>query len=140
MTHFITGPRGLAAALLAATVEGGGYGWALAKMLLALLAVCAIAFLALRFALRRLAGTTGARSPAGTMEVVDRCPLEGQSALWLVRVGERYLLLGSGGGTLAKVAELDRRPQRAAASPTPRFVDILRGRAGRRDGPGRGGS
>jgi flagellar biogenesis protein FliO len=110
--------------------EPVGYGWALLKMVGALLIVCLLAYLALRLARRHLAGGGG----NGAVRVIERCALSGRHSLWLVEVGGRCLLLGTSdapGGPVCKLAELD-AAQLPPRDPPPRgrsFWEILqRGR------------
>lgn len=108
-----------------------GYGWALLKMLGALLLVCVLAYLVLRFARRPAA------RGAGAVRVVERCPLSARHSLWVVEVGGRCLLLGTSdapGGPVCKLAELDgtQLPPREPAPRARSFWEILqRGRGAR---------
>lgn len=109
-----------------------GYGWALLKMVGALLLVCLLAYLALRLARRHLAGGAGF---GGAVRVVERCPLSSRHSLWVVEVGGRCLLLGTSdapGSGVCKLAELDpgQLPPRPVEPPRGRsFREILqRGR------------
>ena len=52
---------------IAGPTEPVGYGWALLKMVVALIVVCLLAYLALRLARRRLPGAAG-----GAVRVVER--------------------------------------------------------------------
>ncbi|MDB4929326.1 MAG: hypothetical protein JWM10_1810 [Myxococcaceae bacterium] len=78
-------------------------GAALAQTLIALGAVCALAWWLLRWAARRGVG----RSPAGVIEVVDRVALDPRRSLLVVRVGPKVLLLGGSDGSLSLLSELD---------------------------------
>ena len=89
-------------------------GAALAQTLLALGAVCALAWWTLRWAARRGVG----RGPAGVIDVVDRVALDPRRSLVVVRVAGRALLLGAGDGPLTLLAELD-----PAALPPPPTKD-----------------
>lgn len=78
---------------------------ALVQTLLALAAVCVLAWVVLRWASRRGLGIHGGR---GRVQVLERTPLEPRRALYLVRIGDRVLLLGAGEGASPTVlAELD---------------------------------
>jgi len=134
---------GFSALLLLGASEGPGiapegYGWALAKMLLALTAVCLLAYLVLRGARRWMS----ARAQGERVRILERCPLSSRHSLWLVEVGGRFLLLGSSdtpGGAVTRLAELDPREVVPAQTPTPpraSFRELLR-RAGA--GPSSGG-
>lgn len=76
-----------------------GYGAALAQTLLTLVAVCALAWWALRWGARRGLG-------GGRVEVLDRTPLDARSTLFVVRIGKRVLVLGAGPQSVTTLAEL----------------------------------
>lgn len=81
----------------------GGYGVALLQTLLALAAVCVLAWALLRFGARRGVGVS-----RGRVRVLERVPLDHRRALYLVGIGERVWLIGVGdGGAPALLAELD---------------------------------
>jgi flagellar protein FliO/FliZ len=81
----------------------GGYGVALLQTLLALAAVCILAWVVLRWSARRGLGVG-----RGRIRVLERVPLEGRRALYLVAIGERVLLIGAGeGGAPSLITELD---------------------------------
>ena len=98
---------GLSGALQVAASSPGaelGYGWALAKMLLALVVVCVAAYLALRYGLKRLGqGRTG----AGLVRVIERRPLSSTRAVSVVEIAGRYLVVGEAEGGISTLAELD---------------------------------
>ena len=81
-----------------------GYGLALIKMVVALAVVCALAYLFLRYGVGRLfkASTTGR-----AISVVDRCPLGGGKALWIVQAERRRFLLATAESGVNVVAELE---------------------------------
>lgn len=82
----------------------GGYGVALLQTLLALGAVCVLAWVVLRWTARRGLGLGAGRR----VKVMERVPLDGRRALYLVEVGGRVLLLGAGDSSApAVLAELD---------------------------------
>lgn len=82
----------------------GGYGIALLQTLLALAAVCVLAWVVLRWSAKRGLGGAGRR-----VKVLERIPLDARRALYLVQIGERVLLLGGGDGAaptlIAELAE-----------------------------------
>lgn len=90
----------------------GGYGAALLQALLALAAVCLLAWVVLRWLARR--GFGGASTGGGRIEVIERISLDARRSLYLVRVGERVWLLGAGEGAaptaLAELAPEDVPP------------------------------
>ncbi|MDQ3035193.1 MAG: flagellar biosynthetic protein FliO, partial [Myxococcota bacterium] len=71
----------------------GGYGITLLQTLLALGAVCLLAWVVLRWAAQRGLGigATGTR-----VRVIERVPLDARRTLWLVQLGEKVLLIGAG--------------------------------------------
>lgn len=90
-------------ALLQSTAPGG-YGVALLQTLLALAAVCILAWVVLKWSARRGLGL----GRGGRVRVIERVPLDGRRSLYLVEIGERVLLIGAGeGGAPALLAELD---------------------------------
>jgi flagellar biogenesis protein FliO len=77
------------------------------RTLLALAGVCGVAWFGLRSLARR--GYRGAdKASATAVRVLARVPLETRKSLYLVRAGERVLLIGTGdAGPPALIAELD---------------------------------
>lgn len=83
----------------------GGYAMDLLRAILALAAVCLLAWVALRWAARF--GFGKGRS-GGRIEVLERTVLDPRRSLYLVKLGERVLLIGTGdGGSPSLLAELD---------------------------------
>lgn len=70
----------------------GGYGVALLQTLLALAAVCVLAWIVLRWTARRGFGLGSGKR----VRVLERVPLDGRRALYLVEIGDRVLLIGAG--------------------------------------------
>ncbi len=82
----------------------GGYGAALLQGLLALVAVSILAWVVLRWAAKVGFGRV---PPGRSMALLDHMPLDARRALYLVRVGPRFLLLGVGEGDAPRLlAEL----------------------------------
>lgn len=107
----------------------GGYGLALVQTLLALAAVCVLAWVVLRWSARRGLGTG-----RGRVRVIERTPLDGRRSLYLVEVGERVLLIGAGdGGAPSVLAELDPAELPPAPAPPPSLPDLLARWRSRRD-------
>lgn len=81
----------------------GGYGGMLLQMLVALAVVCALAFVILKWGLKRLVagGSAGAR-----MQVLERLPIEPRRSVVVVRVGARTLVLGSSEAGVELLTEL----------------------------------
>lgn len=112
--------------------DSGGGAAALASFLWMLVCVVLIIGLAYWFT-RYMAGrgAMGAFSAGRRMEILDRLPLGRDQSVILARVGERYLLLGTGSAGVTLLAELTgeeaaawRRPE-AADGPRPGFKDAF---------------
>lgn len=82
-----------------------GLGSMLLQMLVALGAVCLIAWAILKWGVSRLVGGTG--DDDGPIEVVARKPVGPESAVLIVRVGPRILILGDGEDGMSRLGELD---------------------------------
>ncbi|MBI2346367.1 MAG: FliO/MopB family protein [Deltaproteobacteria bacterium] len=81
------------------------FTWLFIKMMAVLAAICVGAVLVLRYVVPRLPiGRRMARSQQ--LQVLTRVPLGGRRDLWLVRVGQRYFLLGAGDPGVRCLAEL----------------------------------
>jgi len=109
-----------------------GYAWLLAETLVALVAVCLLALVALRWGLRRL-GVPGAAMEGGRIHVLERVAVDPRRSLLLVSVGPRILLVGTGDGPMTMLAEID--PATLPALPakkTVAFREILARALGRR--------
>lgn len=107
----------------------GGYGAALLQALLALAAVCILAWIVLRWSAQRGIGLAAGRR----VEVLERVALDARHSLHLVRIGERVLLVGVGDGAAPNLlAEL---PASEVEIPEPRatrsFLEAWRARASR---------
>lgn len=104
-----------------------GYGAFLVQSALVLIAVCALAWLVLRFGLRRLYAPSANGSP---IRVIARAALEPRRNLYIIEVGGKTLLVGSTeSGPLSTLAELD--PAAISTSPAPpsakrSFIEIFR--------------
>ncbi len=118
---------------------------------LATVAVFGAALAVAVFGVRRL----GIASARGPLEIVARQPLDGRRAIYLVRVGERVLIVGATDASLTRLgstsvdalrraapqAEIDparawgdepsRSSQPGAATPSGRFRDVLSRALGR---------
>lgn len=89
----------------------------LLRTLLALAGVCVLGWFSLRWLARR--GFGGAKlGPHPGLRVLRRLPLEPRTNLYLVRAGQRLLLIGtSDGGPPRLIAELDETALGPDASP-----------------------
>lgn len=113
----------LAPASAPSVPEPVAYGGALLRMLAALVVVCVLAYVLLRYGLRRLVAPAG-RSQH--LRVLERCPLSTGKALWIVAVGRRTFLVGSAEQGLSLLAELQEGDLPAIAPPPRRgFNEVL---------------
>jgi len=81
------------------------FTWLVLQTLLILAAVCLLAYLLLRWGMRRFQG--GPAGAGSALKVLDRLPLEPRRALYVVEVGNRILLLGTSEQQTTLLAELD---------------------------------
>lgn len=106
----------------------GGYGEFLLMSLLVLVVVCLLAWLVLRFGLRRLYPMARPGNE-GPVKVIARVALEARQTLYIVEVGGKTMLLGTGDRPVSLISELDSDAVAAAvaAAPKPKsFADVLR--------------
>lgn len=106
----------------------GGYGEFLLTSLLVLLIVCVLAWVVLRFGLRKLY-PTARPGDAGPIKVIARVSLEARQTLYIVEVAGKTMLLGTGDRPVSLISELDAEAvaEAVAAAPKPRsFADVLR--------------
>lgn len=82
-----------------------GFGWALLQMVVALVVVCVLAAVLLRWARRFLVGP---RPHPGLVRVLDRAPLSPRQSVWVVEACGRYFVVGASDSGLSRLAELDR--------------------------------
>lgn len=80
-----------------------GYGSLLFQMVISLGIVCLLAYLLLRYGLKRLLPD---QNQQGQMEVLARLPLEPRRTLLVVKVGEKILVLASSESGIHPVSEL----------------------------------
>ncbi len=107
----------------------GGYGVALVQSLLALVAVCILAWVVLRWSAK--AGLGIGRGEH--LEVVERMALDARRSVVVVRVGKRMLLLGVGEHAAPSlIVELDPNELPRSEAPRVSFLEVLR----RRGAPG----
>jgi flagellar biosynthetic protein FliO len=104
----------------------GGYGVALVQALLALAAVCILAWTVLRWSAGRGLGSLGGGQ---RIQVIERAHLDARRTLYLVKIGERAFLVGAGDtGAPSLLAEIPAR-ELPPAKPGVRFGDLLARRA-----------
>jgi flagellar biosynthetic protein FliO len=101
----------------------GGYGVALLQALLALLAVCILAWTVLRWSAGRGLGSLGGGQ---RIEVIERAHLDARRTLYLVKIGDRAFLVGAGeSGAPSLLAEIP-ASELPPVKPGVRFADVLR--------------
>lgn len=81
------------------------YGWMLLRMIAVLAAVCALAWVFLRWGLRRMAPLDSDRT--ARLEVVDRLGVGPKRSILVVRAGDEYWLVGSSEAGLQQLGRLD---------------------------------
>jgi flagellar biogenesis protein FliO len=85
-------------------MEGGGL-WAVARALIALIGVCALAWVSLTWLARR---GFSAQGSAGRLQLLERISLGQRKQLYLVQADSRvFLLAAADSGTPALIAELE---------------------------------
>jgi flagellar biogenesis protein FliO len=85
-------------------MEGGAL-LSIARTLLGLIGVCALAWVALNWLARRGIGVV---RPGARLRLLERLQLSPRRQLYLVQADSRVFLLGAGdGGVLSLIAELD---------------------------------
>ncbi len=85
-----------------------GYGLYLLQTLLALGAVCLLAYVVLRWVSKRFHGLG---RPGGRMRLIERLPLEPRRSLYLVEVEDRRFLVGSGENGITLLSEISDREE-----------------------------
>ena len=103
----------------------GGYGVVLLQTMLALFGVSVLAWVVLRWGARR--GWSSSLG-GGRLRIIERMALDHRRSLYLVSVGKRVLLIGTGDhGAPATLAELDPEaiPLSSKEPRTGSFAEIL---------------
>ncbi len=108
-----------------------GYGLYLLQTLLALGAVCLLAYVVLRVLARRIHGLG---RKGRLVRVVEHLPLDQRRSLYVVEAGGRTLLLGASEAGIGLVAELERASEQAGAGEE--AADPTTTREDRSPGPG----
>ncbi len=96
-----------------------------------LAAVCILAWVVLRWGAKRGFALSG---QGARVRVIERIALDARRSLYLVRVGDKILLLGAGDQSApAVLAELSPAdvPEAPARAPAKSFADVLKRLAGR---------
>lgn len=84
------------------------FAWLFLKTVAGLILVLGLAIVLIRYVLPRVPFGRFGRRRAGWARVVDRFVLEPRKNLYLVKVAERYFLLGSGENSLSLLSELSK--------------------------------
>ena len=82
------------------------YGWMLLRMVAVLAAVCGLAYVILRWGLRRFAPFDPDQT--GRLEVVERLGVAPKQSLLVVRAGDEYLLIGCSESGFERLGRLRR--------------------------------
>ena len=110
----------------------GGYGAFLFQSLLILVGVCVLAWLVIRFGIKRLIHTTGQAN--GPLKLVARLSLEPRRTLYVIEAGGKHLLIGTNeNGPMTHLGELDSEAiteALAAQAQRPTFLEVLRKKTG----------
>jgi flagellar biogenesis protein FliO len=128
LAQAVTGQGGAPTAPPAVTAlpETGGYGLFLVETLLILVAICALAYVVLRFGVRRLYG--GPAGQGGPVKVLQRVALEPRRALYVIEAAGKTLLVASAESGMTLVSELDADAVARSLAQQPRrasFLDLL---------------
>lgn len=121
----------IASAPTTEVATGSGYGELLVGSLVVLGLVCVVAWVVVRFGLRRM----WAPRPGGVLDVLARVPLEPRRSLYVVEVGGKTLLVGTSEMGLNVLSELDRDAVQARMDQgrgnARSFADAIRAALGR---------
>lgn len=101
-----------------------GYGAALVQSLLALMAVCILAWVVLRWASKSGMGFGRGKR----IKVLEKIPLDARRHLYLVEVGGKVLLLGAGDGAAPRlISEIDpdSLPELEESPTKASFADVM---------------
>lgn len=123
-------------------VRGGGSLWdLLSAIVVPTLIVIAAAYGVIRLLRSLNRRVVGSMSTSQFLELIDTLPLAGSGVMHIVRVGDRYLLIGAGTGGLSLLTELQQeeverlRSRKGVAGLTqaafPSFRDLLQTRTPR---------
>ena len=85
----------------------GGFGWMLLKTGLVLTVVCLLAYLVIRFWLRRFTVDGGSADSGARLQLVQRLRLEPRRSVQVIRAGSKVLLVGVTDGDIRLLCELD---------------------------------
>lgn len=83
------------------------FTWMFIKVIIVLAFVCLIAFAVIKYVLPRASFVK--RGQGSEIELVERFALEPRKSLYILKVGSRFLLLGTSENTISPLMELDRK-------------------------------
>jgi flagellar biosynthetic protein FliO len=126
------------------TPDVPSYGSLLLQTVLALILVCVLAYVFLRYGLRWL--MRGRKTGLSSLAVLDRLTLDSRRTLYVVEAAGKVYLLGATDASVRLIAELDPddlpseqsekgEPPRSGGK---RFIDVLMGKRGSRSTPNSG--
>ncbi len=97
-----------------------GYGWLMIKMIIVLVIVCVVAVLVLKYMVPKLS-LIRHRAQGECITIVSRRSLDPKRHVWIIAVGKRHFLIGSGDAGITCLAELtaqDLGGDRAGTNPS----------------------
>ncbi len=100
----------------------GGYGASLLQSLLALAAVCVLAWVVLRWSAQRGLGL----GQGQRVKVLERVPLDARRWVYLVQIGERVLVVGAGDGASPSLLAELKESELPAVAPGRSFIELLK--------------
>jgi flagellar protein FliO/FliZ len=118
---------------------GGSVGWQLVKMMASLGIVLLTIYVVLNYGVRRLMGLpSGMLRRASVVTVLERIPLDQKKAMFVLKAGGEYLLVGGSDGGLSLICKLDaaevERIEREKDSTAPTLSPFLQKLLSRRGG------
>lgn len=87
--------------------EDLGLGWTLIRTMVVLGIVIMAIYITLNFGLRRLMGVAAVPRGQAMVQVLERIPLDQKRAMFVVKAGGEYLLIGGADGALQLISKLD---------------------------------
>lgn len=117
----------------------GSVGWQLVKMMASLGVVLLTIYVVLNYGLRRLMGLpSGVLRRSSVVTVLERIPLDQKKAMFVLKAGGEYLLVGGSDSGLSLICKLDaaevERIEREKATTVPTLSPFLQKLMSRRGG------
>jgi flagellar protein FliO/FliZ len=118
---------------------GGSVGWQLVKMMASLGIVLLTIYVVLNYGVRRLMGLPmGTLRRSSVVTVLERIPLDQKKAMFVLKAGGEYLLVGGSDGGLSLICKLDaaevERIEREKTTTAPTLSPFLQKLMSRRGG------